>query len=379
MPDNVKQERPDLGNSIENSEERVDKILDEWDTVVLAFSGGKDSGAVLNMFVDRIRARGGWDGRFHITHNDDEFVLPETERFAKEVATWDEIDKFWWICMPIKYTNYSSIEQRFFYPWHPEKEDRWIRDYPYEVEEIDSIELVGMDHPLMETWEVGDKHVHVAQMVKEEIGGNCFNATGVRSDESRTRVRAINNLGGWYSKSETKAGFEYHTGHPIYDMTDHDLWKIHRERDWDYNESYDKQIRMGYPITRLRTAHCFLNAAVNFNIHPVMRRYWPDMLEKAEQRFDGCPMTFKHGGDLFSVQKDDDQTWEQRTYELLSIMDEETDKVDSVINHIQNSIDTHYERASIPMPDAASCSYCHASWHGFAASVNRELFNLEGN
>ena len=45
-------------NVYEATVERLNFIFDEFDKVCISFSGGKDSGVVLNMAIDIARARG---------------------------------------------------------------------------------------------------------------------------------------------------------------------------------------------------------------------------------------------------------------------------------------------------------------------------------
>jgi predicted phosphoadenosine phosphosulfate sulfurtransferase len=391
----VKQERPDLGTVYENTKRRFKELFadDGIDSISISFSGGKDSNTVLRMALDALRDDDvDYEKPIHLLHIDDEVVLPETEEFVKEVAQIDEV-YLWWVCLPTKYRNGNTneIQDGWWYPWHPEKEDMWIRDMPREFcEETEGCELVTLDHErIQETvawdtkgFEMGeDQHANVAGYlfaprwdcpVTGEGMGITAECTGIRTHESMTRYQAIVTRGDWrmYPDEAFESKNEVCVCHPIYDWTDRDLWHAHKKFDWPYNDAYDKQRQIGLAPLDMRTAHPYSEEAVKNRNFEELREAWPEHYEKAKGRVPGSDLGFELGGQIIRRTKRDEQTWKERCAELIANIENEKIK-EKQQRRVQRALDAHAEHATEPLPETGSCPLCGQSWANIAGSLQK--------
>lgn len=387
---NVKQERPEWGSVYEESKRRLrEEVFNEelYDSVCIAFSGGKDSSTVLQMALDAWDDVDEWTKPIHLIHIDDEIVLPETEAFVNEVIR-DPRVYIWWCCLPVKYRNACTNEEQggWWYPWHPEKEDEWFRELPTIADDQHG-EVVTLDHPRIAEnpeyeFEMGHhQHKHLVQFlmnrsmdcpVTGESMGTTIQCTGLRSAESLTRYNAIVTRGSWRMPPED--AYEKRGGvcvaHPVYDWSDHDLWYAHEEFDWSYNKAYDVQRQIGLAPANMRTAHPYGEEAVKMKNFEELRYAWPDVYDKAKDRVPGARLGFEMGDQLLRVDKRDDQTWAEKCAQLVSqIEDPELQEMQQ--NRVNRALRNHQRHSTTPMPQYDPCPYCNQSWRGMADSLQK--------
>lgn len=115
-------------NVYEAAQERIKFIFDEFENVCVSFSGGKDSGVVLNMAIDEARKR---NRRIGVVFIDLEAWYKKTEEFIERMIfnNLDVLDPYW-ICLPMKSDNSLSYFEPFWIWWERGKEDIWVRKMP---------------------------------------------------------------------------------------------------------------------------------------------------------------------------------------------------------------------------------------------------------
>ena len=112
----------------EAAQQRIAYIFDEFEHIMVSFSGGKDSGVVLNMTIDEARRRGRRIGVWFI---DLEAWYKKTIEFIERMIqdNSDVVDPYW-VCLPMKSDNSLSYFEPFWTWWEPGKEDIWVRPMP---------------------------------------------------------------------------------------------------------------------------------------------------------------------------------------------------------------------------------------------------------
>lgn len=384
----VMKERPEWGDVYERTKERIDFMYREFETVLLSYSGGKDSHLVLELLLDgwdRPARKNHYDGQIHLMHVDDEFVFPETEEHVLKYAKRPEV-KMWWCCLPIRYTNSLTDKKKFWKPFDPEKKDVWIRDPPYEeAEEIDDFELVTPDHPAIDKRFVPGKtkHKDLPGIIWDSPEDWPINsATGVRADEAMYRYQSIMQQGKW-SGLPKDAEYDPNKSHrpgtviskPAYDWTDHDLWHAFYTFDhWECNAAYDKLAQMGIPPSKMRTAHPYGPEAVNNAAYKRVRYMWPELYEKARCRVEGGMFGLEHGDQLLSASKQTDQRWSDRVAELIDRIEDDELK-EKQRARVQNVLNKHDEKATFPLPDSGGCEFCGMSWYKMAKALEHGDLN----
>ena len=117
-------------NVYEQAQIRLEKIFGHFDNIYVSFSGGKDSGVLLQLCTDYIRKHcpGRKIGVFHLDY---EIQYGETIRYVDEVlASNSDIFEVYRVCVPFKVSTCTSMFQKFWRPWDEEKKDCWVRSIP---------------------------------------------------------------------------------------------------------------------------------------------------------------------------------------------------------------------------------------------------------
>lgn len=246
-------------NVHEASVERLDFIFKNFKRVYLSFSGGKDSGAMLNLVLDYMKAND-IKIKLGIQILDNEANYEHSLEFMRRIldANRDRLE-IYWCCMPITLPCTVSSYEIAWQCWGVEDEHRWVRPMP----PMDYV--VNMEnHPFGDKFIENMDYAHFWDMFAEwySQGELTANLIGIRTAESLNRFRAIMN-----SEKETLGGHQWtkkNTEHvfncyPIYDWRTEDIWTANARFCWDYNKLYDVFYMAGVPVARMRVASPFMS------------------------------------------------------------------------------------------------------------------------
>ena len=118
----------------EATQERLEYIFTEFDNIVCAFSGGKDSGLLYHLALQYMDQHG-IHRKIGLMHQDFEAEYTETAKYVEKVfADAPEFVEKYWLCLPMAVRNAMSTFDPYWYPWNPDQKDIWVRDmpdYPY--------------------------------------------------------------------------------------------------------------------------------------------------------------------------------------------------------------------------------------------------------
>lgn len=364
---------------LERTRERVDYIYENYEAVFVANSGGKDSGSVFNVVMD------GWErnkGKMEhpiisIFHDGESTPFPETVDVMKEYAErWPDEHYTYWCAMPSKVSLMTHPEERQHNIWWNEEHvEDWVRPLPTWVDDYENMELVRPDHPYVaEKTTVDDDYVDTAHHL---IEGYCeehdidrddaINLVGLRTEESMNRYTTIINMEGWLSEDRDDA--PCHIGYPVYDWGTADLWKLHEQEDWPYNEFYDKMHQIGVASTKARNGTPFGAHPIRAKSPKQQRNWWPERYVRWERRHPGTVLAFDFGYDLFNQEfaKPDDLTWEEFTAKVLNSFDES--ERDDRVELVENRLEKHWNHSDSPLQQSEDCPQCGMSWE----TMSRDL------
>ncbi|MGZ6469411.1 MAG: DUF3440 domain-containing protein, partial [Bdellovibrionota bacterium] len=254
-------ERKRIMNVLEAAKARIAKVFDEFDNVYVSFSGGKDSGVLLNLAIEEARARKRTIGVFHIDY---EAQYQMTTDYVDEVmASNRDVITPYRICLPIAAQCAASAYADHWIPWDRDKRDLWVRDMPFTC-----INEANHEFPWFKKgmWDY-DFQDRFATWYHEKIGAKrtaCL--VGIRTDESLNRWRAIHS-----DKNKNKFdGLEWtlemvpnvYNAYPIFDWKVDDVWIANGKFGWSYNKLYDLFYKAGISVAQMRVASPFNDAGI---------------------------------------------------------------------------------------------------------------------
>lgn len=252
---------------------RLDFLFYEFENIVISFSGGKDSGLLLNAVMDYAK-RNGIDtkNRISVFHQDfeaqysytTEYVTRTFERLRGQVGRY-------WVCLPMATRTALSNYEMYWYPWDDTKEELWVRPMPK------GDHIINLKNNPITTYRYRMAQEDLAKQFgrwySETHSGKTAVLLGIRASESLTRYSGIVNKRYSYKGQcyITKSFKNCWLASPIYDWSVSDIWTANYRFGYDYNKLYDLYFKAGVPIDKMRVASPFNEHAIeSLNLYRVI-------------------------------------------------------------------------------------------------------------
>ena len=309
-------------NVYEAAIKRINIIFDNFKYVYVSFSGGKDSGVLLELCAKVAEERGVRFGIFHMDYEaqykmTSEYVERTLERFKNKADIYH-------VCVPFKVTTSTSMFQSYWRPYEASKQDLWVKKPPVYA-------MTEKDFPFFsdKLWDY-DFQDEFGEWLAAKYKSVCC-LIGIRTGESLNRWRAVHsdrNYRVWEGYSWTNSAKKCVAAYPIHDWAVEDVWTANAKNRWDYNRLYDLFFYAGVPLHKQRVASPFLGEGMEaIHLYQVIE---PDTWGRLVGRVNGVNFAGLYGGTTAmgwqKITKPDHFTWEQYMYFLLDTLPEATRK-----------------------------------------------------
>ena len=250
-------------NVYEALQERLRFIFREFKNIYVSFSGGKDSGLLLNLVLD-FQKKYYPDRTIGVFHQDFEAQYSVTtdyvDRTFKRLER-ENVERYW-VCLPMATRTAMSSYEMFWYPWDDTKKELWVRempDYPY---------VINLENNPITTYRY---RMHQEDLAKQfgrwyrlshwESKTICL--LGIRAYESLQRYNGfVNKKYGYKDKCWISKQFkDTWTASPLYDWSTSDVWHANYLFQYDYNPLYDMYYKAGLKPSQMRVASPFNDSA----------------------------------------------------------------------------------------------------------------------
>jgi len=263
---------------------RIERLFNEFPTIVVGVSGGKDSTVVFELAL--IVARKLNRLPLKIMFIDQEAEWQATVEQMRYMMTHPDVEPYWYQ-IPMQILNATSTTDSWMHCWDPAEEHRWMREKePYAIKE----NIFG-------TRRFAELFTAI---LEKQWEGPVGYLGGVRTEESPARkIGLVWNLTYkdiTWGKINNKAKKKF-TFYPIYDWSFSDVWKAIHANKWPYNSIYDVQHRYGIAPKDMRVSNVHHETAVSHLFY--MQEAEPETYVKLTNRIGGVDMSGKLGKEYF--------------------------------------------------------------------------------
>jgi len=312
-------------NVYEKTQERLDFIFKEFDNIYVSYSGGKDSGILLNLCIDYIRLHK-LDIKIGVFHLDYEAQYQMTTDYVDQTLSENlDILEIYRCCVPFKVTTCTSMHENYWRPWELSKKELWVSPLPkncLQDKDFDFYKENMWDYEFQEKF---SQWIHEKKDAKKTC---CL--VGIRTQESLNRWRAIHsdkNTNKYKGINYTKKMYaNVYNAYPIFDWKTSDVWVANYKFEWTYNKLYDIFHQAGLTIDQMRVASPFISTAQeSLKLYKVIE---PKIWGKLIGRVNGVNFTGLYGGTTAmgwrSIKLPKNHTWKSYMEFLLKTLPKQT-------------------------------------------------------
>ena len=235
-------------NVLTAAKERIAYTFDNFDKIMVSFSGGKDSSTMMHLVLEEAILR---DRKVGVMIIDFEAQYIATVDHVHEICEmYKENIELYWICLPMKLRNAVSTYQPTWTCWDESVRDDWVREFPKRDGVVTDINYFPFFVPNLEFEEFiimfSDWYAN---------GEKLAQFVGIRCDESLNRFRtiAIADKECYENKRwTTKVIDNVYNIYPIYDWRTKDIWVYSHRTDKPHNVVYDLMHQAGVPLGQQR-------------------------------------------------------------------------------------------------------------------------------
>ena len=260
-------------NVYEKAIERIEFLFDEFEEVIVGFSGGKDSTVTLNLALEIARKKNRLP--LKVMFIDQEAEWQGTIDYVKKVMYQKDIEPLWFQ-MPIVITNNASTEHRYSYCWDENKKEDWLH-------KKDPISIVENKYNCVRFHDLFKAILKVDFKDKK----TCYLA-GVRTQEAPKRLMSLTTSLTYKDITYGKvldSKLNHYTFYPIYDWEISDIWKYIHDNNIEYNKIYDEMYKHQVSINDMRISNLHHETSIQALL--LVQEIEPETWNKISSRIEG--------------------------------------------------------------------------------------------
>lgn len=310
-------------NVYEAVQNRLQYIFQEFDNIYLSFSGGKDSGLLLNLVLD-FQQKYYPEKIIGVFHQDFEAQYTVTTEYIERTfeRIKDKVEPYW-VCLPMATRTALSNYEMYWYPWDDTKQDSWVRSMP------DKEYVIHLSNNPISTYKY---KMHQEDLAKQF--GRWYRIShgnkktvcllGLRAEESLQRYSGfLNKKYGYNGECWISKQFkDVWCASPLYDWSINDVWHANYLFNYDYNHLYDLYYKAGLTVSQMRVASPFNDYSKDsLNLYRVIDpKIWVKLVGRVQGANFACIYGKTKAMGYRNVTLPEGHTWESYTKFLLSTL-----------------------------------------------------------
>ena len=310
-------------NVYETFQDRMKLLFEEFDNIYISFSGGKDSGLLLNLVLD-YRNRWYPDRMVGVFHQDFEAQYTVTTEYIERTfeRVKNQVEPYW-VCLPMATRTALSSYEMYWYPWDDTRREAWVRPMP------DKDYVINLENNPISTYRY---RMHQEDLAKQfgrwyrtEHGMDrtvCL--LGMRAEESLQRYSGfLNKKYGYKGECWISKQFkDMWCASPIYDWSLSDVWHANYLFGYDYNRLYDLYYMAGLKVSQMRVASPFNDYSKDsLNLYRVIDpEIWVKLVGRVRGANFACIYGRTRAMGYRNVTLPEGHTWESYTRFLLDTL-----------------------------------------------------------
>ncbi len=304
-------------------QQRLEYLFEEFDNIYISFSGGKDSGLLLNLTLD-FQKKFYPEKKIGVFHQDFEAQYTVTTEYIER--TFERLKgeaELYWVCLPMATRTALSSYEMFWYPWDDTKKEAWVREMP----EHDYV--INLKNNPMTTYRY---RMHQEDLAKQF--GRWYRIShenkktvcllGMRADESLQRYSGfVNKKYGYKGECWISRQFKnMWCASPLYDWSLEDVWHANYLFEYDYNRLYDLYHMAGLKVSQMRVASPFNDySRDSLNLYRVLDpEIWAKLVGRVQGANFACIYSRSKAMGYRSITLPEGHTWESYTRFLLDTL-----------------------------------------------------------
>jgi len=263
-------------NTLDAARERISMLFDEFETINVSVSSGKDSCVLYYLCLQEAIKRG---RKIVAFFQDQEAEYQASIDVMQDMMQHPNVIPAWYQ-VPVYLTNATSYTDYFLHAWGPG--EKWMREKdPLAIHSIEG--------------EYGDRFYTFFKWY-EQLNTDAAYLVGIRAEEGVLRYRAVTKYPGWRGILWGTMDGDVKKFYPLYDWTVYDVWKFLYDYSIKYNKVYDLMFMNGESIYRgMRVSN--LVHEKSFRCLVPLPKYEPDTYEKLCRRIGGISTAARYGAE----------------------------------------------------------------------------------